>query len=158
MVYLSGIVWFVIGLGLMSLGMHFLIGAMTALNDGTEKLYPIVQSMSLFLGGEEMTALLFILCGCCAGYLKGAVVLSKAVLRGVSHIRALSEPAPLSRIYPARYYLLLVLMMGLGFLAKLLPLDLRGFVDVAIGSALIHGGIQYFRVAFHFQESVRAAS
>ena len=44
-------------------------------------------------------------------------------------------------------------MVGLGALIKVLnlPLDVRGAIDIVIGSALINGAMIYFRSAFELR-------
>jgi hypothetical protein len=84
--------------------------------------------------------------GIVVGYFKGRHVLAKSAEKGVQRLRQFPNPTPLSSIYSAKYYLLLGGMMGLGFSIKFfgLPNDIRGFVDVAIGLALLYGATIYF--------------
>jgi hypothetical protein len=78
------------------------------------------------------------------------MVLSKSVMRMVGHVRALPTPAPLWKIYPSKFYLLIALMMSFGFLLRFIgvPEDIRGVVILAVGTALVNGAMQYFRQAF----------
>lgn len=79
------------------------------------------------------------------GFLKGRFVLQKTVQR--ISLRIVSLPSPVSFVdaYPRSYWLLLASMMALGFLLRLVPLEVRGFIDVAVGSALLNGAILYVR-------------
>lgn len=73
---------------------------------------------------------------------------SKSVQRSVSRILAFPNPTSLSKIYAPSYYLLLGSMVFLGFLVRFTPQDVRGGVDIAVGAALIHGAMLYFRQAW----------
>lgn len=125
LIVLSGLLWFAIGAWLLPLGLRFLVEG------------ELPDSIKITL----IVFALFI------GYFKGKKVLGKSAQRGIQRILSLSNPAPLSQIYPPLYYLLLASMILIGFLAKFLPLDLRGFIDTAIGAALIHGSMVYFKAA-----------
>ena len=95
-------------------------------------------------GGEE-TLLLVIAVGLLIGWLKGRFVLSRSVDRISERILSLPSPFPIKKIYPLYYYGLILIMVGFGFGLKLLPLTVRAFVDVAIGSALLQGSFLYLR-------------
>lgn len=81
------------------------------------------------------------------GFLKGRFVLSKTVRRLTDRIAKLSLPIRWSTVYPKSYWFLLGGMMLLGFAFRFLPLQWRGFADVAVGSALMNGALLYFRAA-----------
>jgi hypothetical protein len=53
----------------------------------------------------------------------------------------------MTQAYDQKYWILLCLMMMLGMMFRFLPIavDIRGGIDVAIGSALINGAMLYFR-------------
>jgi hypothetical protein len=42
----------------------------------------------------------------------------------------------------------IMILLGLSMKWLGLPIEIRGTIDVAIGSALMNGGIAYFRTAF----------
>jgi hypothetical protein len=83
------------------------------------------------------------------GFAKGRLVLSKTVDRVVKRIRSLQVPIRASQIYARSYWILIGSMVALGFAMRFLPipLDARGLIDVAIGSALVNGAMLYFRAA-----------
>ncbi len=76
-------------------------------------------------------------------------VLSKTVRRVVTRISSLPLPIRLKDAYSPAYWILIASMMALGMLFRFLPipLDIRGIIDVAIGSALINGAMLYFRAS-----------
>ncbi len=84
------------------------------------------------------------------GFVKGRFVLAKTVVRITNHIASLPLPISFWTVYPKSYWLLLSSMMVIGFALRLVPIEWRGFIDVAIGSALINGAMLYFRAARSF--------
>ena len=127
LVYLSGLVWFAVGISLLRLGLGLLMAS-------------------------EMEATLLTFVGIAAfiiGYFKGRFVLGKSAVKGVERIRQMPNPVSITQIYSPQYYLLLGGMVFLGISIKFLGLSngLRGFIDVAIGMALLTGALIYFRHA-----------
>lgn len=147
LIVLSGLIWLAIGCFLLPLGLNFIVGALLKENFATQS-HPILTAMAPFVGGGESAALIWIALALAIGFFKGRFVFGKTVQRSVNRILSLPNPVHLSKIYPWQYYLLLSSMILLGFLVKFLPLDIRGGVDVIIGSALINGAMLYFRQAF----------
>jgi hypothetical protein len=83
--------------------------------------------------------------GLLIGYIKGRFVLSKTVRRLSARIQALEPPISFSQVYPTSYWFLLASMFGIGILLRLVPPTWHGSIDVAVGSALIHGALLYFK-------------
>jgi len=81
------------------------------------------------------------------GFLKGRFILSKTVQRISNRIFSLPLPIRWVDAYPKSYWLLISCMMLLGLLMRLVPSLWHGFIDVAIGSALLYGAMLYFRKA-----------
>lgn len=135
----SGLVWFAIGLMLLYKGLHFIADGMDGASIFSGAFFSKEQGASLLIGG-----------GLLLGFIKGRFVLSKTVRKVVLRIVSLPSPIKLRDIYGPAYYFLILGMFGLGMLLRLAPIsiDLRGTIDVAIGSALINGAIFYFRAAF----------
>ena len=123
MITLSGLVWLAVGLVLLPLGLRFLAQE---------------ENITLSIG--------LIVLGLTVGYFKGKKVLAKVAVAQATRIATLPNPAPVSQLYTPRYYLLLASMIGLGMAVKWLPLPVRGFIDVAVGSALINGAMTFFRL------------
>lgn len=115
---LSGVLWFGIGIFLLYKGIHFIAGSST-----------------------------YIAIGLLFGFVKGRVIFPKTVYRIVNRIRSFPEPISWKQLYPASYLILLSSMIALGIAARFLPNDIRGLIDVAIGSALINGAMIYYRMA-----------
>lgn len=147
MITISGIIWLAIGCMLLSLGLNFIVESILKDNLLTMQ-RPIIDFFGSFLGGPDQGALMAIVLALLIGFAKGKFVFKKTVGRTVARICALPNPAPITQIYAKSYYLLLALMFFLGYIVRFLPLDVRGFVDVIIGSALINGSMLYFRQAF----------
>jgi hypothetical protein len=82
--------------------------------------------------------------------MKGRFVLSKTVRRVVHRISSLSEPIRFLDVYSAKYFVLIASMILLGMTLRWLsvPSDIRGMIDVAVGSALMNGAMLYFRACF----------
>jgi len=126
-IFFSGFMWGVVGCLLLYKGLQFLAAGVDS--------------------GHSDRALWLIGLALFVGFLKGRFVLRKTVQRMSLHIMSLKAPIQARDVYPKSYWLLLASMMALGFLLRLVPLEVRGFVDVAVGSALINGAMLYFQVA-----------
>ena len=151
-IVISGLMWFVVGIGLLTLGMNFIVIVAQS---------PIQSSLmaffSSFSGGQEQAALTLITMALVVGFIKGRFVLVKTTKRVVSRIVALKDPISFSQVYSKGYLFLIGGMILLGMSMKWinLPLELRGFVDVAVGSALMNGASAYFRAAFALRKQLK---
>lgn len=116
-IQISGIIWLSIGAFLFYKGMFL-----------TKSL--LLFGLALFLG-----------------CLKGELILQKTAKRIVGQICSLSSPISFKKVYPLSYWLLILSMVALGFLCRYLPDEVRGFIDIAIGSALMYGARLYFRAS-----------
>jgi hypothetical protein len=98
---------------------------------------------------EVAAAILFVL-SLSIGYAKGRFVLSKSATRTINRLRTLPSPTPIYQLYSPPYYLLLALMVCLGISIKYLGItgEIRAIIDVAIGTALLSGSIEFFRQSF----------
>lgn len=147
MIGISGVIWLSIGIMLLSMGINFIVEAILK-ESALVTNRPIINFFASFAGELDTAAIILIAMGLLVGFIKGRVILSKTVARTVERTLAMPNPAPLSQIYPKSYYILLGSMVLIGFIVKFFPFDVRGFVDVAIGSALINGAMLYFRAAY----------
>jgi hypothetical protein len=145
LISLSGALWLVVGFFLMPKGIKFLIESAEA---GGDNLYLLNGLNSLGISMDS-AALILIAIGLAIGYGKSRAIFSKAVKRGVAHIRSLPAKAPITAVYTPKYLLLLgvMVLLGLSMTWFKVPLDIRGLVDVAVASALINGSMMYFRNA-----------
>lgn len=146
MIVISGLVWLAVGCMLLPMGLNFMVESILQANLLTLK-RPLLDSLAPLFGGLESALLVVIAICLFIGYAKGRYVFAKTVRKSVERILTLPNPVCLSKIYTPKYYLLLGGMVFLGFLARLCPLDIRGAIDVIIGSALINGAMMYFRYA-----------
>jgi hypothetical protein len=149
LIVISGLVWLAVGSSLLMMGLNFLLEGVKT-EHASAASYPLLSSMNGILLNMEQAALVLVALGLFIGYFKGKFVLGKSAKQGVARIQGFSNPTALSNIYSAKYYILLGLMIGLGMSMKYvgLPIDVRGLVDVAVGSALINGSMFYFRACF----------
>jgi hypothetical protein len=144
---ISGMIWFIIGIGLLTLGLNFIIyKAQIEFHETTS----LIAKIAPLAGGRERAALTLIVIGLIIGFIKGRFVLVKTVRRVVERILRLTPPIKFSEVYSKGYLMLIGAMILLGMSMKWLgfPMEIRGVVDVAIGSALMNGGVAYFRTAF----------
>lgn len=127
-IFLSGFVWFVAGVFLLYKGIHFIASAQLA----------------------EETATWLMMAALVVGFLKGRFVLSKTVKRVVDRIQSLPLPIRLWNAYAPSYWILIgsMVLLGMSFRFLPIPLQYRGMVDVAIGSALVNGAMLYFRAIY----------
>jgi hypothetical protein len=144
---IAGMVWFVVGLGLMTLGIKFLLAVMNTPSLALAS--PHFSFVKNFPHKEVQQVIFWILLvSLLVGYFKGRVALKRSADRQVQRIALLKEVG-LKDMYSKGYYLLMLGMMGMGLIMKVLPitLEVRGAVDVAIGSALIQGSVHFFKAA-----------
>lgn len=146
LVFISGALWLVIGSFLLQLGLTLLF------QPAQNTALPLLSSLGALIGVEEASVCIAAL-ALYVGFLKGKMVLSKAAAKGVTRICSFPNPMPLSSIYSAKYYLLLACMIGLGMGVKFfgIPNDIRGLIDIAVGSALINGAVCYFRMGWNIR-------
>lgn len=153
-IVISGIVWFVVGIGLLTLGLNFIVFKAQAEPFETTSL---IAKISPITGGREQAALALIIVGLIIGFLKGRFVLVKTVKRVVERILSLPVPVKFTQVYSRGYLYLIGSMILLGISMKWLglPTEIRGLIDVAIGSALMNGASAYFRVAMHVNKELK---
>lgn len=83
------------------------------------------------------------------GLVKGKFVLSKTANRNKTRIYNLTDPVGLQDLFPARFYFLIPVMMGLGILLRAFNEYLGGYIVVAavycgVGMALIVSSRAYW--------------
>ncbi len=140
-IILNGVVWLGIGTLLLRKGLKFLLNTVDNIDNA-----PLVNALSSFSGSIRQSIFTIICLGLIIGYAKKAV-LKKSIDRNVKRIHTLNAPIPITQVYSKSYLIIILAMMSLGLLMRFsrLPLDIRGVIDVAVGSALIHGAMIYFR-------------
>lgn len=139
---LSGFLWLAIGFSLLYKGLHLI-------SDAAFQADTLCFRWQEVFGTPQQAATVFMGLGLLLGFIKGRFVLSKTVQRVSKRIASLSEPVRLADAYSRSYWILIASMMALGMLFRFLPIppDLRGIIDVAVGSALLNGSLLFFRAA-----------
>lgn len=145
-IVISGVVWLSVGGLLTYKGLVLLSGVVLFSHSGGNPLmnilYPIFRTVERSGMGLVLIAILL-------GQLKGSFVLAKTVKRFVKRILLIPSPIRIQDLFPWRYLLLIGAMMSLGMLLRFLsiPKDIKAFIDLTIGSALMSGAFLYFKQA-----------
>lgn len=141
----SGFVWLAIGTYLLYKGLRLI-------SEATLSSASLCFHLKDVFGTSQQVGVFLIAMGLLIGFLKGRFVLSRTVHRISMRIANLSLPIRFADVYPSSYWILIVSMIALGVSLRFLPIliDVRGLIDVAIGSALVNGSMLYFRFAKSF--------
>lgn len=134
---LAGALWALGGLSLCLKGSGFLS---QALAEGK-------GAISLLGSSREDLSLLASL-GIVLGWVKGKFAMRRAVERTVKRIAPL-EQVSWKEVFPLSFWILMGGMVALGASLRYLPLplDIRGALDLAIGTALLYGANRYLIAA-----------
>ena len=116
-------------------------------------IFLLTKGLQLLVFSGSKNALLLLSIAMVIGFVKGRFVLSKTVHRVTTRILSLPAPIKVKQVYGIGYCLLILSMIALGISMRWLPIPLeaRGAIDIAIGSALFNGSILYFRKASALQ-------
>lgn len=148
LIVISGLIWLGIGLFLFLLGVNFLVASI--LKENLILLTrPILDRLAPMVGDFDSALIALLVFSLILGFTKCRFIFSKTVQKGVDRIISLPNPSALTQIYTKKYLILLGGMMLLGFIFRFAPLDVRGAVDVAIGTALMSGAFLYFKNAYY---------
>jgi len=152
LITIAGFIWFFVGIMLLLKGLQllFIEAHLTGHKGG-----PLITGlMYAFTGAIMPTILVIFLLGLLVGFAKGKWALGKAAKRTVKRIYQMKGPIRLSKLYRLHDYVLVMGMIALGRLMhwRHFPSDVHGFIDIAIGSALIQGAMIYFRYAIKIKE------
>jgi len=141
--HLAGMIWLTVGSFLMVAGIRYLVAAGVNPEDASF----LIHYLSYF-GGFEQASCLLVALGLLIGHFKTRFVLHKTVTRLSSKILTLPNPAHAKFVFGVRYFVLVAAMMGIGFLMRFfaVPNDIRGMIDVGVGSALISGSLSFFKL------------
>jgi len=74
--------------------------------------------------------------GFAIGWAKGRFVLSKTMNRLKTRLAGLTQPVSFRDAFPPIYLALIAIMVSLGILLRWAPDELRGVIDLAVGTAL----------------------
>lgn len=139
---ISGFIWLLVGSLLLYKGLVLISDAVLTPNSFCSRLQGT-------FGSPQKAGTVLIALALVVGFLKGRFILSKTVKRVSLRITSLPLPIRFKSVYAPSYWILIGGMMGLGMTMRFLPIpvDVRGFVDVAVGAALMNGAMLYFRTA-----------
>ena len=145
-VVIAGSVWFIIGCLLTFKGLFLTVTSMISFQKGG---HPLMDWLYQFFHHVEKSATCLVFVAVFLGMLKGRFVLAKTVKKFVARILLIPSPLSFKDLFPGRYVILIASMMSLGMLLKVLPItdDVRAFIDLGVGSALINGAFLYFKRA-----------
>lgn len=145
-IILSGMVWLVIGGLLTYKGLVLTAGMIMNFQEGV---YPLMNMLNRLFENSERSGMCLVFLAILLGQLKGTFVLSKTVKKFVKRILLIPSPVPIKELFPWKYLLLIGFMMSLGMMFRFLPIsrDVKAFIDLAVGSALISGAFLYFKQA-----------
>ncbi len=151
----SGIVWLVVGGWLLSFGLGLAGSALQVALLTPESIDPFLSMVAQLIGGVDRAGVVIIAAALLIGYLKGRFVLIKSVRRVLARAQNIGLPIPLNKLYGKGYLMLIAGMMLLGMSMKwlALPNAVRGFVDIAVGSALINGALLFFRASLEARKA-----
>jgi hypothetical protein len=146
----SGILWFAVGVFLLLFGVKLVV--FCSIEGAAHS--ALFAKLCAMLKSREQTALILVTTGLLLGFMKGRFVLAKTVNRVVGRIRSLSEPIRFLDVYSFGYIALIGSMILLGMAMRWLsvPSDIRGMIDIAVGSALMNGAMFYFRAVLKKQQ------
>ena len=90
---------------------------------------------------------IFISSGFALAIIKYCLVFKKMADSNIKRISNMRDREPLYRLYNAPTYILIVVMMSAGILARKtgIPREYMGAIDIAIGLGLFLGAIHFFR-------------
>ncbi len=137
----SGALWMGVGVLLLVKGFSLL------LHPAVGKVSLLMPYMGSFAEQKEQASLILISIGLVIGFFKGRFVLAKSAARVIARIVSLPNPCSVFSMYTRSYVILIgsMMLMGMSLRWVSIPYDIKGIVDVAIGSALTNGSAFYFR-------------
>ena len=145
-IVISGSVWLVMGCLLTFKGLFLAVGSILSFQVAE---HPLVAFFNYFFAHIERSGTCLVFVAIIVGMIKGRFVLAKTVNRFVKRIVLTPSPLKFKDLFPWRYLMLIGSMMCIGMLLRFLPIpkDVKAFIDLAIGSALINGAFLYFKQA-----------
>lgn len=116
--------------------------------------HPLIDFFQNIVGGKVAASIIVAAIALYVGFLKGKFVLRKTAAKGIARIQSLPNPAPLYAVYGWKYLMLLagMILLGVSFSRFGLNTDIRGAIDLAVGSALISGALCYLRSGWELRK------
>lgn len=144
LIFISGMIWLMSGISLFMKGLRLIIESVSFTGQSV-----LLSFMQGYFSNIRSAASALIALAIFIGFLKGRFVLKRSVWRVVERIISLPEPVKMYQIYSPKFYLLIGLMICMGVSLRFFGVsqDIRGAIDLAVGSALMNGAFLYFRSA-----------
>lgn len=148
----SGVVWLAVGVFLLLFGVKLVVFSSM---EGAPHSALFTKLYTMFTSREH-SVLILVTGGLLVGFMKGRLVLSKTVRRVVDRICALPDPIRFFDVYSAGYLVLIasMILLGMGLRWLQVPSDIRGTIDIAVGSALMNGAMLYFRAILRREKTI----
>lgn len=144
-ILLLGLLWLLMGMFLLYKGLFYAVFSTLSFSSSQ---YPLLGFTAKYLKDVQTASMVLIFLGLLVGLVKGRTVLAKSAKRSVNRLLLIPSPLNLKDVFPLSYLILIGGMMLLGLSLKVfkLPFDIRGFIDIAVGAALVNGAIVYFKL------------
>jgi hypothetical protein len=147
LIFLSGIPFFLAGFMLIRKGLGFISEAVRLLTHLPSTPLPLANFANSFWGDETTLSLFLIVPALFIGLFKGRKIIVPSVQQNLTRLLSLSNDAPLTALYDKKRWIVLCVMMTIGMLMNVLsiPFDIRGVINLAVGVALLQGGVASLR-------------
>ena len=144
----SGLIWAIIGFLLLKLGINFVMQGWQGTYFSASVYSSFFLVFSSWFGSYENASIAVIILGIVIGTFKGRLIMQKAAIATQARVSKLENPTSLKNIYTIKNLVIIGFMMTLGKIMNFLEVrpDIRGLVDIAVGTALLQGAVQYFRL------------
>jgi hypothetical protein len=145
----ASLIWFLVGIFLFSMGLYYFhLGTQLLPSLSYDDSFSILQLLGLFFEKLSSATSFAMILALAIGFAKGRFVLKKTVRRQIERIKALPEKNSLKEMYSLPLYMIIGCMMLLGMSLKYFPIfyDTRGFIDIAVGFALMNGSFHYIQM------------
>lgn len=140
LIFLSGLIWFGVGTMLLCIGLNLFADSIITM--------PAVTTSLTSLTSDPFYTIVFLIAiALVLGTLKGRTILRKSAVKNCLRLSKLGSSAPLHKLYTLPFYALIggMMLLGMGMSFLGIPSDIRGVIDVAVGSGLIQGALVSFR-------------
>jgi hypothetical protein len=146
---ISGAVWMIIGVFLLNLGLQLMMQGAKGEAFSLEGYSPLFVWLSTLFSGFENAIIVLIILSIVVGFFKGRFVLRKVAARTHQRLQAFENPTSIANVYTKANYAVIIGMMMLGMAMRYfnIPNDIRGPIDIAVGTALMQGAIAYFHLS-----------
>ncbi len=151
--FACGIFWAIGGFLLLRKGLFFL----SVSTENIQEPGPLVSWMFSFTHSLVQSHMLLMIIALFLGMLKGRKVMAKAALRVIQRWSMIhGEKISFSKVLDQKMWILIgcMVLLGIGLNYIGFPHDIRGVIDIAVGSALLQGALVYFKASSQLKKSV----